>query len=71
MKILGWILAVMSSINLLTLMLTFNSGVRSIGVEQMSQRASGAIGLLVLGLYLIHKAKKNGAKSEEQDKWMN
>lgn len=70
MKIFGWFLVVISALNLITTFATFATGVDAIGADRMSQRIGTAIGLLVLGLYLLDRAAKKAAKAEEKDKWM-
>lgn len=70
MKFFGWFLVVISALNLITSFAGFSTGVEVIGAERMFQRIGTAIGLLVLGLYLLDRAAKKTAKAEEKDKWM-
>ena len=70
MKFFGWFLVVVGGLNLIATFGLFSVGVDAIGAERMSQRIGTAIGMLVLGLYLLDRAAKKAAKAEEQNKWM-
>ena len=70
MKFFGWFLVVMGGLNLIVSIASFSVGVDAIGADRMSQRIGTAIGMLVLGLYLLDRAAKKAAKAEEQNKWM-
>lgn len=70
MKFFGWFLVVLSGLNLIVSIASFSVGVDAIGADRMFQRIGTAIGMLVLGLYLIDRAAKKAAKAEEQTKWM-
>ena len=70
MKFFGWFLVVTSGLNLIVSFATFSTGVDTIGAGGMFKRIGTAIGMLVLGLYLIDRAAKKSAKAEEQNKWM-
>lgn len=71
MKFVGWFLVVVGGLNLIVSIASFSVGVDAIGADRMSQRIGTAIGMLVLGLYLLDRAAKKAAKAEEQNKWMN
>lgn len=70
MKFFGWFLVVVGGLNLIATFGFFSAGVDAIGVDRISQRIGTAIGMLVLGLYLLDRAAKKAAKAEEQNKWM-
>lgn len=71
MKFVGWFLVVVGGLNLIVSIASFSVGVDAIGADRMSQRIGTAIGMLVLGLYLLDRAAKKAAKAEEQNKWIN
>lgn len=70
MKFFGWFLVVTSGLNLVVSFATFSTGVDTIGADGVFQRIGTAIGMLVLGIYLIDRAAKKAAKADEQNKWM-
>jgi len=69
MKILGWILVIISGLNLITSIATFSTGVEVIGAEKVFQRIGTAIGLLILGIYLLNRASKKAEASASLDNW--
>tara|TARA_B100000524_G_scaffold313475_2_gene190796 strand:- start:209 stop:430 length:222 start_codon:yes stop_codon:yes gene_type:complete len=71
MKILGWILVVISSLNLVTTIATFSTGAEIIGIDRISQRIGTACGLLILGVFLIQRAAKKASEENELQDWMD
>lgn len=66
MKVLGWIFAVIGSLNLIIGFIA-----ASMNPEAAGQKIIGGITIGVLGIFLISRAKKKDHEQEELDKWNN
>lgn len=67
MKIFGWILIVIGALNIVVLVPAINSGAER--AEQMTSTLGIALGMLVLGLYLLSRAKAKLEEDAKKDKW--
>lgn len=66
MKVLGWIFAVIGSLNLIIGFIA-----ASMNPEAAGQKIIEGITIGVLGIFLISRAKKKDHEQEELDKWNN
>lgn len=68
MKVFGWILIVFNSfIVTITLIALSSEGADDYVVERISGPIGFAIGMIVLGCYLIHRAKQKEREKEEEE----
>jgi len=67
MKIIGIILIIIGAINVITGF----AGLTSDYADQAISSIGFGIGFIVLGAYLINRAKKKKEEKEEKDKWEN
>ncbi|AFU69138.1 hypothetical protein P700755_002361 [Psychroflexus torquis ATCC 700755] len=67
MKIIGIILIIIGAINVITGF----AGLTSNYADQAISSIGFGIGFIVLGAYLINRAKKKKEEKEEKDKWEN
>jgi uncharacterized membrane protein YfcA len=67
MKIIGIILIIIGAINVITGF----AGLTSDYADQAISSIGFGIGFIVLGAYLINRAKKKKEEKEEKEKWEN
>lgn len=67
MKIIGIILIIIGAINVITGF----AGLSSNYAEKAASSIGFGIGFVVLGAYLINRAKKKKEEKEEKEKWKN
>lgn len=71
MKIFGWILVVVGSLNLITAIATFSTGVETVGADRVSRMIGTNCGVLVLGVFLIQRAAQRANEQKELEDWLD
>ena len=69
MKILAWFLIGAGALNIITLFALANDAMNHMGAEKFGTRIVTAIGMILVGAYLLSRAKKKQHKLEEEKDW--
>lgn len=67
MKTAGWIFMVLGILNFIAFILASAYG----ELEAAKTKLGGAIMLVVLGAYLIHRGKQKDQEEQDREKWNN
>ena len=69
MKILAWFLIGTGTLNIITFFAMAKDAINHMGSEKFGARITTAIGMILVGAYLLSRVKKKRQKIEEEKDW--